>query len=135
MTAKDALVLFFKAENERNWEVYQQFLHEEIVWQLFEKDTRMICGIQDYMQTIKKAYENPDAHFICQDMQVSKDGNRIVANLVNELGIRSLDIFDFKNNLIYREYVRFFLHISKKSSTFAARFNKWEQVCIQFDIL
>ena len=37
-------------------------------------------------------------------MQVSKDGNRIVANLVNELGIRSLDIFDFKNNLIYREY-------------------------------
>ena len=100
MTAKDALVLFFKAENERNWEVYQQFLHEEIVWQLFEKDTRMICGIQDYMQTIKKAYENPDAHFICQDMQVSKDGNRIVANLVNELGIRSLDIFDFKNNLI-----------------------------------
>ena len=89
MTAKDALVLFFKAENERNWDVYQQFLHEEIVWQLFEKDTRMICGIQDYMQTIKKAYENPDAHFICQDMQVSKDGNRIVANLVNEFGIRS----------------------------------------------
>ena len=104
MTAKDALVLFFKAENERNWEVYQQFLHEEIVWQLFEKDTRMICGIQDYMQTIKKAYENPDAHFICQDMQVSKDGNRIVTHLVNELGIRSLDVFDFKNNLIYREY-------------------------------
>ena len=64
----------------------------------------MICGIQDYMQTIKKAYENPDAHFICQDMKVSKDGNRIVALLINESGIRSLDVFDFKNNLIYREY-------------------------------
>jgi len=104
MTAKDTLKAFFKAENERDWEVYRHFLHEEIVWQLFDKEARNICGIQDYMQTIQKAYERSDVRFRCQDMQVSHDGNRIAACLVNDYGARSLDIFDFKDGLIYREY-------------------------------
>ncbi len=104
MTAKDTLDAFFKAENERDWEVYQQFLHEEVVWQLFDKETRNICGIQDYMLTMQKAYEKSEVRFRCQDMQVSADGNRIVAYLINDTGARSLDIFDFKDNLIYREY-------------------------------
>ncbi|MCH3948322.1 MAG: hypothetical protein LKI67_04625 [Olsenella sp.] len=104
MTAKEVLEDFFKAENERNWKVYQQFLHKEIVWQLFDKETRSICGIQDYMLTMQKAYENSDIRFLCQDMQVSNDGNRIIAYLINDMGARSLDIFDFKDNLIYREY-------------------------------
>ena len=104
MTAKEVLEDFFKAENERNWKVYQQFLHKEIVWQLFDKETRSICGIQDYMLTMQKAHENSDIRFLCQDMQVSNDGNRIIAYLINDMGARSLDIFDFKDNLIYREY-------------------------------
>lgn len=56
MTARDTLEAFFKAENERDWEVYQQFLHKEIIWELFDKEARSIRGIQDYMQTIQKAY-------------------------------------------------------------------------------
>ncbi|WP_173017036.1 hypothetical protein [Suipraeoptans intestinalis] len=40
MATKDILEAFFKAENERDWEAYQQFLHKEIVWQLFDKETR-----------------------------------------------------------------------------------------------
>lgn len=78
MTAKDILVDFFKAENEREWEVYRQFLHEEIVWYLFDKEARRICGIQDYMQTMQKVYERSDVRFLCQDMQVSQDSTRIV---------------------------------------------------------
>ena len=40
----------------------------------------------------------------CIDMQISKSGNRIVTYLVNNFGVRSLDIFDFKDGKIYREY-------------------------------
>lgn len=104
MTARETLETFFKAENERDWETYRQSLHEEIVWKLFGKEEKIICGIQSYMQTMQKAYENSDVRFRCQDMQVSNEGNRIVAYLIDDLGTRSLDIFDFKDNLIYREY-------------------------------
>lgn len=104
MATKDILEAFFKAENERDWEVYQQFLHKEIVWQLFDNETRSICGIQDYILAMQKAYENSDVRFRCQDMQVSADGSRVVAYLINDIGARSLDIFDFKDDLIYREY-------------------------------
>ena len=56
------------------------------------------------MQVIKKAYANSDAQFSCSEMQISRDGNRIAAYLVNDSGVRSLDIFDFKDGMIYREY-------------------------------
>ena len=104
MTAKDILEAFFKAENERDWEAYRKFLHKEIVWQLFDKEARSIRGIQAYMQTMQKACENSDVRFLCQDMRASNDGNRIAAYLINDLGARSLDIFDFRDDLIYREY-------------------------------
>lgn len=54
MTNREVLEAFFKAENERDWEAYQQFLHSEISWQLFNKEEKKIVGIQDYIQVIKK---------------------------------------------------------------------------------
>lgn len=104
MVTKDILESFFEAENKRDWAIYKQFLHTEIIWQLFDKKVRTISGVENYMQTMKKAYENTDIQFSCQNMQISKDGNRIAAYLINDSGICSLDIFDFKDNLIYREY-------------------------------
>ena len=104
MTNGDILVAFFKAENERDWETYQQFLHSEISWKLFDREEKMIKGIQNYMQVIKKAYENTEIQFQCQDMLISNDGNRIVAYLISDLGVRSLDIFDFEGDLIRGEY-------------------------------
>ena len=104
MTNRDVLDAFFKAENERDWELYQQFLHSEISWQLFGKEEKRIVGIENYMQVIKNAYANSDAQFSCSDMQISGDGNRIAAYLVNDSGVRSLDTFDFKDGMIYREY-------------------------------
>lgn len=104
MTNREVLEAFFRAENERDWEAYQQFLHSEISWQLFNKEEKKIVGIQDYIQVIKNAYANIDIRFSCLDMQISGDGNRIVAYLTNDSGARSLDIFDFKEGLIYKEY-------------------------------
>ena len=67
MTNREVLEAFFKAENERDWEAYQQFLHSEISWQLFNKEEKKIVGIQDYIQVIKNAYANIDIRFSCLD--------------------------------------------------------------------
>ncbi len=56
------------------------------------------------MKTIKKAYENTDIQLTCQEMRISSDGSRIAACLMNDSGTRSPDIFDFMDNLIYREH-------------------------------
>lgn len=109
MTNKDLLKAFFKAENERDWELYQNFLHPEVSWQLFAKEEKTILGIDNYMQATKKAYSHSGAQFECRDMQVSADGNRIVTHLVNNSGQCSVDIFDFKDGLIYKEY-EYILH-------------------------
>lgn len=104
MTPKEVLTEFFKAENERDWDTYRKFLHEEVVWVLYGKEERRICGIQQYLQMMQKAYAHTDVQFRCLEMRVSKDGKRVMALLVNEEGAHSLDIFDFQDNLIYREY-------------------------------
>lgn len=104
MTNKEILADFFRAENARNWNRYQQFLHPEIIWRLFNREEKKIVGTEHYMQVIKNAYQNSEAQFTCVDMQISADGNRIVTSLVNNSGVRSLDIFDFKDGKIYREY-------------------------------
>lgn len=104
MTNREILEAFFKAENKRDWEVYRQFLHTDIVWILFNKEEKIIKGIEKYMQVIQHAYEDTDIQFSCQNMLISEDGNRIVASLMNDFGVCSLDIFDFKDHLIYREY-------------------------------
>ena len=104
MDNRDILYVFFKAENERNWELYKQFLHTEVCWELFSKEKKKIVGIENYMKTIKNAYLNTDSKFSCIDMQISKSGNRIATYLVNNFGVRSMDIFDFKDGKIYREY-------------------------------
>ncbi|AIN93688.1 nuclear transport factor 2 family protein [Treponema putidum] len=104
MDTKDILQKFFEAENSRDWETYQKFLHDEVVWQLFNSETKNIEGIDEYMKVIKNAYKNQDIKFTCKEMKVSNSGNRIAACLINDLGKISIDIFDFKDNLIYREY-------------------------------
>ncbi len=95
---------FFDAENRRDWEKYKQFLHPEVIWKLYGAQDKKITGIEQYMETMMKAYELTDVQFSCEDMKVSSDKSRIVAYLVNDFGIRSVDVFDFKDDLIYREY-------------------------------
>lgn len=95
---------FFDAENRRDWAKYKQFLHPEVIWKLYGAQDKEIAGIEQYLQTMMKVYEHTDVQFTCEDMKVSSDKNRIVAFLVNDFGMRSMEVFDFKENLIYREY-------------------------------
>ncbi|MBJ8326249.1 nuclear transport factor 2 family protein [Streptococcus pacificus] len=104
MNIQDILALFFKAENERDWESYQQFLSPDVVWELHSNDITKIEGKEKYLDTIKSAYEGNTNSFVVESFFMGQDPSKIVAILRNNLGERSCDIFEFKEGLIVREY-------------------------------
>lgn len=95
---------FFKAENSRDWESYRKFLHTDVTWSLYSKDNSIIQGIDDYMNKIKAAYENMDNQFKWNIISISRDNKRAVTLLEDSYGRESLDIFDFQDGLIVREW-------------------------------
>lgn len=50
------------------------------------------------------AYRDNDNTFTCEALYGSGDASRIVAMLVNSLGARSCDIFEFSDGKIRAEY-------------------------------
>lgn len=104
MTNAEALTQFFEAENTRDWARYVTFLHPEVVWELHGDGVRVIRGVEEYLAVITAAYSGTDIRFRCERMDVSADGNRIVTHLVNDQGDRSVDIFEFEDGKIVREF-------------------------------
>ncbi|HOA99538.1 MAG TPA: nuclear transport factor 2 family protein [Candidatus Atribacteria bacterium] len=99
------LVTFFEAENNRDWATYSVFLSNDVVWELRSGgQTKTISGKEQYVEYMRSVYERYDNTFVCEEMYVSGNCNRIVAILKNDIGERSCDIFDFDNGLIVREY-------------------------------
>ena len=93
MQIQETLTAFFTAENTRDWETYKTFLHPEITWKLYSAEAKTIHGTEEYLAYITKSF-----------MEISADNTRVIAYLINDKGERSLDIFDFKDNLIFREF-------------------------------
>lgn len=92
-------------ENQRDWERYQKLLHPRVEWTLFSQDGRQdFSGAAAYMEKIKGAYSCGEVKFRCREMVVSANGNRIAALLENTLGEVAVDIFEFQDGLIVREY-------------------------------
>lgn len=104
MTNQDLLTQFFEADNTRDWARYATFLHPEVGWELHGGGVRVIRGVDEYLAVITAAYAGTDVRFTCERMDVSTDGDRIVAYLVNDLGERSVDIFEFIDGKIIREF-------------------------------
>ena len=103
MTNLEKLTLFFRAENQRDWKTYQNFLHPKIIWELHEQEVSVIYGIDDYLLKIQQAYHQSNVQFSCLHT-FSTNENRIVTILKNDFGQLSCDIFEFENGLIIREY-------------------------------
>lgn len=104
MDTKNVLLNFFKAENERDWEMYRKFLSPDVVWELHSKQVKTVRGIDDYLTAMKKAYKDCDDTFVCEAMHESSNRNHIVTILRNNLGEHSCDIFEFSNGCIVKEY-------------------------------
>lgn len=54
-------------------------------------------------RVVPNNYSNSSAAFFCEKMTVSADGNRIACILVNDIGEKSNDIFEFRDGMIIRE--------------------------------
>lgn len=104
MSNQELLMKFFTAENERDWETYRKFLHPDIKWVLHSKEVKTVQGIEAYLSTMIAAYQGNRDTFVCEKAYQGMTGNRIVTILINNVGERSCDIFDFKDGLIYEEY-------------------------------
>lgn len=104
MENKEKLIAFFKAENNRDWEKYKTFLSQDVKWMLYSKETKQISGIDDYMKVITDAYKGSSNIFTVESLFESEDKSRIAAVLINSLGERSCDIFDFERGKIINEY-------------------------------
>lgn len=92
---------FFAAENAREWTVYRSFLHPEVMWTLGE---RVIRGADEYVAAMQQAYGDSDIQFRCVASRVSESGSLIATLLVDDDGRRSLDVFEFKDELVWREH-------------------------------
>lgn len=104
MTNLEKLQIFFRAENDRDWTSYADFLHPDVSWELHGIETLVISGKESYLEHIKSVYDKDDNHFTCLSFETDHLQNRIVTLLENDLGQRSCDIFDFENGLISKEY-------------------------------
>ena len=98
---KALLAQFFQAENMRDWETYETFLAEDVVWELREAGkTTTIRGKRAYMNHIRSAYKGSGATFSCEGLYAGADNSRLVAMLVNDAGTRSCDMFWFEDEKI-----------------------------------
>ena len=95
------LAEFFDAENRRDWDNYREFLHPQVEWVL-EED--VIKGRERYCETIVAAYAQSASRFRTHQMLESEDRRRIATLRVDTDGRRSLDIFEFEDGLIRREW-------------------------------
>ena len=95
------LAEFFDAEHRRDWDDYREFLHPQVEWVL-EED--VIKGRERYCETIVAAYAQSASRFRTHQMLESEDRRRIATLLVDTDGRRSLDIFEFEDGLIRREW-------------------------------
>ena len=95
------LAEFFDAENRRDWDDYREFLHPQVEWVL-EED--VIKGRERYCETIVAAYAQSASRFRTHQRLESEDRRRIATLLVDTDGRRSLDIFEFEDGLIRREW-------------------------------
>jgi hypothetical protein len=96
------LTKFFEAKNRREWTEYMKYLSEEGEWTFFtSKGRRIVKGKKNYIETMKKIYEYNKSRFTVISI-TSNDKEMVMAELEME-GRRALDVFEFRNGLIYSE--------------------------------
>ena len=101
---EELLAQFFQAENMRDWETYETFLAEDVIWELREAGkTTTIRGKRAYMNHIRSAYKGSGATFSCEGLYAGVDNSRLAAILVNDAGTRSCDMFWFEDEKIVFE--------------------------------
>ncbi|GHU44489.1 hypothetical protein FACS1894111_11840 [Clostridia bacterium] len=102
---KSVLMEFFEAENQRDWVKYRQYISPNIVWELHSPhNNKTIVGADNYIAYMQDVYEKYNNTFCVETLLANESETRIVAILVNNLGEKSCDVFEFEDGVIVREY-------------------------------
>jgi len=94
---------FLEAENERDWQNYEKFLSDNVQWTFFSiEGTRIVKGKENYVDTMKKIYENVTSTFDIISILSDDELGIVMAELKMD-NRRSVDVFELQNGLILRE--------------------------------
>ncbi|MEX3566654.1 polyketide cyclase [Micrococcus endophyticus] len=63
-----------------------------------------VRGIDRCVEAMQAAYGDDDVRFRCERSHVSESGSLVAALLVDDAGRRSLDVFEFKDGLVWKEH-------------------------------
>ena len=93
---------FLEAENERDWQNYEKFLSDNVQWTFFSiEGTRIVKGKENYVDTMKKIYENVTSTFDIISILSDDELGIVMAELKMD-NRRSVDVFELQNGLILR---------------------------------
>lgn len=98
---RDVLHQFFAAENRRDWGRYVEFLHPDVEWVC---DGRVVRGRVAYLDAITAVYADSETRFRVHQILSSGDASLVATLLVDSEGSRSLDVFQFEDGVIRREW-------------------------------
>ena len=100
---EEKLISFFRAENNRDWKVYESYLSPDAEWVSYGPPRRKILvGKEEYVKTMIWAYRNISATFKVLNMVSYLEMGLVISEL--ELPSRRyVDVFGFENGLITRE--------------------------------
>ncbi len=100
---EEKLISFFRAENNRDWKVYESYLSPDAEWVSYGPPRRkIVVGKEEYVKTMIWAYRNISATFKVLNMVSYLEMGLVISEL--ELPSRRyVDVFGFENGLITRE--------------------------------
>lgn len=94
---------FLHAENQRDWLNYEKFLSHNVQWTFFSiEGTRVVNGRENYVNTMKRIYENLDSTFNIISLLSNDELGIVMAELEMD-NRRSVDVFELRDGLILRE--------------------------------
>ncbi len=97
------LLKFFDAEISRDWDAFRKYLSADVEWTIFGPPRRrVIKGRTEYLEAMKKFYSTNKSKFYIISIAVNRDRGIVTAELEMD-SRRSVDIFEFKDGLIYKE--------------------------------
>lgn len=89
--------------DERDWQNYEKFLSDNVQWTFFSiEGTRIVKGKENYVDTMKKIYENVTSTFDIISILSDDELGIVMAELKMD-NRRSVDVFELQNGLILRE--------------------------------
>lgn len=101
MNNVELLNRFFDAENARDWATYTECLDPMVMCFVHSEQMHVpLAGNKEVTDRAIEVAKNEKVTYICEGVDVSASGNRIVASLRFSDDTRALRIFDFEGEKI-----------------------------------